>query len=85
MTTSLTKTESWALLTLVMACFAILGQTLRGDGGPLVASMAFSGLVYAMTHSMITWLGPTFIKAGLKGKDMSKARKTEMCVVRCFA
>jgi UDP-N-acetylglucosamine--dolichyl-phosphate N-acetylglucosaminephosphotransferase len=27
---------------------------------------------------MIRWLGPTFVKAGLKGKDMSKVHKNEI-------
>lgn len=81
MSTTLSSTESWTLLSLVLACLAILLQTLHGDGAPLVASIALSGLAYAMTYAMVTWLGPTFMKAGLKGKDMSKVKKLEMCVV----
>lgn len=84
MSTTLSSTESWSLLFLVLACLAMLLQTLHGDGAPLVASIAFSGLAYAMTYAMITWLGPTFVRAGLKGKDMSKIKKIEMCVV-CVA
>lgn len=81
MSTSLSSTESWTLISLVLACLAIFGQTFRGDGAPLVASIALSGLAFAMTYSMVSWLGPTFMKAGLKGKDMSKVKKLEMCVV----
>ena len=46
----------------------------------MVASIAFSGIVFAITFSMIRWLGPVFIKAGLKGRDMAKPRKPEMYV-----
>lgn len=77
----LSRTESWTLLSLCLAFLAGLGQTLSGNGAPLVASIAFSGLAYAMTYAMIQWLGPTFMKAGLKGKDMGKLKKNEMCVV----
>lgn len=53
-------------------------NTFQGDGEPLIASIAFSGIAYAATFSLIRWLGPVFMKAGLKGKDMAKARKPEM-------
>lgn len=80
MSNTLTKTESRSLLSLLIACIAILGQTLHGDGAPLVASIAFSGVAYCVTYALIRWLGPAFIKAGLKGRDMGKLRKHEMCV-----
>ncbi|KAJ8608824.1 hypothetical protein MRB53_039410 [Persea americana] len=78
MTTSLSHTESWSLLGLSAACVAILAQTLRGDGAPLVASIALSGLAFAMTYALIRWLGDAFMKRGFKGVDMSKAKKVEM-------
>ncbi len=56
----------------------IIANTFHGDGAPLIVSLAFSGLAYSMTYALIRWLGPTFIGAGLKGKDMSKAIKKEM-------
>ncbi|KAK6579811.1 hypothetical protein PZA11_007519 [Diplocarpon coronariae] len=56
----------------------IIANTFRGDGEPLVASLACSGIAFAASYAMIRWLGPTFIKAGLKGRDMSKVQKREI-------
>jgi UDP-N-acetylglucosamine--dolichyl-phosphate N-acetylglucosaminephosphotransferase len=82
MTTSsasaLSSTETLSLLSLSLACFAVIANTFQGDGAPLVASLAFSGLAFASSYSMIRWLGPTFMKAGLKGKDMGKVHKKEI-------
>lgn len=78
MTTVLTRTETWSLLTLSAACIGIIANTFHGDGEPLIASLAFSGVAYASTFSLIRWLGDVFMRAGLKGKDMSKTRKVEM-------
>lgn len=78
MTDSLSRSETWSLLSLSGACFGIITNTFQGDGAPLVASLAFSGLAYSATYALIRWLGPTFIKAGLKGRDMSKPSKKEM-------
>lgn len=75
---TLTRTETWCLLLLVGAGIGISVNTFQGDGAPLVASIALSSIAFATTFSMIRWLGPTFIKAGLKGKDMAKPRKPEM-------
>lgn len=74
----LSRTETWRLLLLVGVCIGILVNTFQGDGAPLVASMAFSGIAFAATFSMIRWLGPVFMKAGLKGKDMAKPRRPEI-------
>lgn len=63
---------------LVGASLGVIVNTFQGDGEPLIASIAFSGIAYAATFSLIRWLGPVFMKAGLKGKDMAKARKPEM-------
>lgn len=74
----LSSTESLSLLSLSLACVGIISNTFRGDGEPLVASLAFSGIAFAASYAMIRWLGPTFLKAGLKGKDMSKVHKKEI-------
>src|SRR5690348_15332700 len=75
---ALSFTETLSLLSLSLACFAVIANTFQGDGAPLVASLAFSGIAFAGSYSMIRWLGPTFMKAGLKGKDMSKVHKKEI-------
>ncbi|GES57366.1 UDP-N-acetylglucosamine-dolichyl-phosphate N-acetylglucosaminephosphate transferase [Aspergillus terreus] len=75
---SLSHRETWRLLLLAGACIAVLVNTFQGDGAPLVASIAFSGIVFAATYSLIRWLGPVFIKAGLKGRDMAKPRRPEI-------
>ncbi|KAJ5052002.1 uncharacterized protein L3040_001762 [Drepanopeziza brunnea f. sp. 'multigermtubi'] len=74
----LSFTETLSLLSLSLACVGIIANTFRGDGEPLIASLAFSGIAFAASYSMIRWLGPTFMKAGLKGKDMSKVHKKEI-------
>ncbi|KAI9821260.1 MAG: tunicamycin resistance protein [Pycnora praestabilis] len=78
MTTSLTRAETWSLLSLSIACFGVLANTFHGDGEPLIASFAFSCLAFAFSYSLIRWLGDTFMRAGLKGKDMSKIKKIEI-------
>ena len=75
---SLSRTETYSLLTLSICCFAIVANTFNGEGEPLLASIAFSGIAFALTYACIRWLGETFIQAGLKGRDMAKTRKTEM-------
>lgn len=78
MTAVLSRSEAWSLLALASACVGIIANTFQGDGEPLIVSLAFSGLAYSATYALIRWLGPTFIKAGLKGRDMSKPVKKEM-------
>ncbi|PBP16727.1 UDP-N-acetylglucosamine-1-P transferase [Diplocarpon rosae] len=74
----LSFTEMLSLLSLSLASMGIIANTFRGDGEPLIASLAFSGIAFAASYAMIRWLGPTFMKAGLKGKDMSKVHKKEI-------
>ncbi|KAL5336212.1 glycosyl transferase family 4-domain-containing protein [Aspergillus crustosus] len=69
---SLSRQETWSLLILAGICLGVLVNTFEGDGAPVVASIAFSGIAFAVTYSIIRWLGPVFIKAGLSGKDMAK-------------
>lgn len=80
MITTLTRTETWSLLTLVFACLGIIVNTFQGDGEPLIASLALSGIAFAAAFGLIRWLGAVFMKAGLKGKDMSKLKQNEMYV-----
>ncbi|RDW92108.1 hypothetical protein BP5796_01502 [Coleophoma crateriformis] len=77
-TASLSNTESLTLLSLTIASGAIIANTFHGDGEPLVASVALSGIAFSASYAMIRWLGPTFMKAGLKGLDMSKVHKKEI-------
>ncbi|KAJ5396160.1 uncharacterized protein N7487_010463 [Penicillium crustosum] len=74
----LSRKETWRLLALVGAGLAILNTTFQGDGAPLVASIALCGIVFAVAFSLIRWLGPVFLKAGLKGKDMAKPSRPEI-------
>ena len=76
--TSLTRTEAYGLLSLSVLSTAILANTFQGDGEPLIASLALSGLAFSLCYAMIRWLGPTFMKAGFKGRDMSKVHRLEI-------
>ncbi len=78
MTSALTGAEAWSLLALSAACVGIIVNTFHGEGEPLIASLAFSGIAFAFAFSLIRWLGETFMRANLKGRDMSKLKKTEM-------
>ncbi|KAL4903650.1 hypothetical protein BDW74DRAFT_155903 [Aspergillus multicolor] len=72
---SLSRRETWSLLVLAGACLGVLVNTFEGEGAPLVPSIAFSGIAFAVTFSMIRWLGPVFVRAGLSGKDMAKPER----------
>ncbi|QDS69382.1 hypothetical protein FKW77_004523 [Venturia effusa] len=80
MSAQLSRSESLSLLTITGAAVGILLNTFQGDddGNPLVASIAFSFIAFTATYSLIRWLGDVFMKAGFKGRDMSKLRKTEI-------
>ncbi|KAI9830686.1 MAG: tunicamycin resistance protein [Phylliscum demangeonii] len=78
MSTSLSRTETISLFSVAAACFGVLANTLQGDGEPLIASLAFSGIAFAFSYCLIRWLGNAFMKAGLKGRDMAKMRTTEI-------
>ncbi|KAK4644291.1 tunicamycin resistance protein [Podospora bellae-mahoneyi] len=75
---SLSRTETLSLFSLTFACVAVLANTFQGDGEPLIASLALSGVAFAASFAMIRWLGPTLMKAGLKGTDMSKHNRREI-------
>jgi UDP-N-acetylglucosamine--dolichyl-phosphate N-acetylglucosaminephosphotransferase len=74
----LSRSETLSLIVLSAACVAILANTFQGDGEPLAASVALSGIAFSASYAMIRWLGPTFIKAGLKGVDLSKLHRKEI-------
>ena len=81
MTATLSNTEAWSLFTLSGSSFAVIANTFQGDGEPLIASLAFSGVAFSATYALIRWLGPTFMRIGLKGRDMCKVNSKEMFVV----
>lgn len=78
---ALTQAETYTLLTLSAACIGIIANTFHGEGEPLIASVAFSGIAFGLSYSLIRWLGDSFMRAGLKGRDMAKTRTSEMCVL----
>ena len=78
MATALGRTEAYSLLSLSLACFGILVNTFQGDGEPLIASIALSGLAFAFCYALIRWLGNAFMRRGFKGKDLCKLKQTEM-------
>ena len=78
---TLSRVEAWSLVALLGACFSIIANTFQGDGEPLIAALAFSGLAFASTYALTRWLGPKFISIGLKGRDMSKTNAQVMQVV----
>ncbi|KAK7539763.1 N-acetylglucosaminephosphotransferase-like protein [Phyllosticta citribraziliensis] len=75
---SLSRREQFMLLSLLAACLAVLANTFDGDGEPLVASLAFSGIAFASCYALVRWLGDAFMRAGFKGKDMSKPKLVEI-------
>ncbi|RKF53433.1 UDP-N-acetylglucosamine--dolichyl-phosphate N-acetylglucosaminephosphotransferase [Golovinomyces cichoracearum] len=75
---TLSFSESMSLTALMAASFVIIFHALHDDSEPLIASVAFSSIAFVATYAMIRWLGPNFIKAGLKGIDMSKSYKREI-------
>ncbi|CAD6452259.1 d6612e6e-3523-40ac-b11d-c802275f555a [Sclerotinia trifoliorum] len=76
---TLTPLETLTHLSLTLLCISLLLKTLsRENGEPLFASLAFSGIAFSSTYSMIRWLGPTFLRAGLKGRDLSKRDRREV-------
>lgn len=77
-TAALSNRETWRLLVVAGVCVGVMVNSFEGDGAPLLASVAFSGIAFAVTFSLIRWLGPVFVKAGLKGRDMAKPKKPEM-------
>lgn len=75
---SLSRQETLSLLGIAAASLAVLANTFQGDGEPLIASAALSCAAFALAYAMVRWLGPTFMAAGLKGRDMSKTSRPEI-------
>lgn len=80
MSSQLTRTERNYLLLTVGLCLGIIANTFQKDGEPLIASLAFSGIAFSVSYALIRWLGPKFIKVGLKGRDLCKTKTSEMLV-----
>jgi len=80
MSANLSGTESLSLLAVSAACTAVLINTWQTNGEPIYASLALSGVGFAMSYAIIRWTGDAFMKAGRKGKDMSKKVAIEMFV-----
>lgn len=78
MSTALSSTEAYSLLSLSLAAVGVLLNTFTGDGEPLIASIAFSCLAFASCYALIRWLGNAFIRRGFKGKDLCKLKQTDM-------
>lgn len=71
-------TDAVGLSALSLTCLGVLVNTFHGDGEPIIASIAFGGIAFALTCYLIPRLGPTFVQARLVGRDMSKLKKPEM-------
>lgn len=76
--TALTTTETISLGAVSWASITVLANTFRGEGEPLIASIAFSALAFAASYALIRWLGDAFMRRGFKGKDLCKVKKNEM-------
>ncbi|KAF2151872.1 UDP-N-acetylglucosamine:dolichyl phosphate N-acetylglucosamine-1-phosphate transferase-like protein [Myriangium duriaei CBS 260.36] len=74
----LSTTESLSLATISAACVAVLIRSWSDNGEPIYASVALSGVSFALAYAIIRWTGSAFMKAGLKGKDMSKKVSIEI-------
>jgi UDP-N-acetylglucosamine--dolichyl-phosphate N-acetylglucosaminephosphotransferase len=85
MNASLSRREASSLSTIALICLGIIANSFHGDGEPLIVSGALSGIAFASTYSLIRWLGISFIRVGLKGRDMAKLKKVEMYVGSVFA
>jgi UDP-N-acetylglucosamine--dolichyl-phosphate N-acetylglucosaminephosphotransferase len=77
-TATLSTLETLSLASLSLACSGIIANNIVDDGEPLLASAALSGIAFAASYAMICWLGPAFMKAGLKGADMGKVNRREI-------
>lgn len=77
-TGQLTQKEANGIWLLVTLCTFVLSAALQGEAAPIITSIALTGFAFAATYALIIKTGPNFIKAGLKGVDMSKKTKKEI-------
>ncbi|KAL7270564.1 tunicamycin resistance protein [Rhizina undulata] len=78
MSQQLTAGWYFFLFTLVGACCGLIYTVFSGEGEPLIASLGVSGIAFAASFCMISWLGDAFKKVGLKGKDLAKSDRREL-------
>jgi len=71
-------TEAYSLASLSLACVGMLANSLQGEGEPLIASIALSGLAFAFSYALLRWLGNAFMKLGFKGRDLCKRKQDEI-------
>ncbi|KAI1100679.1 glycosyl transferase family 4-domain-containing protein [Jackrogersella minutella] len=76
--TQLSRTETLYLSGLALVSIAIFVRTFDGEGEPLVASLALSVFGFTVTYALIPRLGNIFMKAGLKGRDLSKVNSHDI-------
>lgn len=75
---ALTASETRYLRAGSIAGGALVLSTILTGADPLVANVGLSILGAALTYAMVVWTGPSVMKRGLKGKDMSKVVQREM-------
>ncbi|KAF3767714.1 hypothetical protein M406DRAFT_338430 [Cryphonectria parasitica EP155] len=73
----LSSREFPILAAVVAISILLLSRALQG-GEPIYTSLALSGLAFAATYYLIVQTASSFLKAGLKGTDMSKRTKKEI-------
>ncbi|KAL1902209.1 tunicamycin resistance protein [Ceratocystis pirilliformis] len=77
--TSHSASEKLSLISISFASIAVLTHALSQEASePLLASLALSGLAFVLCYAMIRWLGPTFMKAGFRGRDLCKSQQPEI-------
>ncbi|KKF97258.1 UDP-N-acetylglucosamine--dolichyl-phosphate N-acetylglucosaminephosphotransferase [Ceratocystis platani] len=71
--------EKLSLISISFASISVLAHALSQEASePLLASLALSGLAFVLCYAMIRWLGPTFMKAGFRGRDLCKSQQPEI-------
>jgi len=74
----LSNKETAILSSASVVCIGGLISSWKNDGEPIYASIALSGTAFCLSYAIIRWTGSAFKRAGLKGRDMSKAIAVEM-------
>ncbi|KAL5612161.1 hypothetical protein BROUX41_000295 [Berkeleyomyces rouxiae] len=77
--TSHSATEKLVLASVSAGSIAVLVHAVGHETSePLLASLGLSGLAFVLCHAMIRWLGPTFMRAGFRGRDLCKRAQPEL-------